>query len=51
MKEPDRKIDALTENETQKLLNFVKADCSSSPTSATLISHNSETLNHVYTNI
>lgn len=26
MKEPDRKIDALTENDTQKLLNFVKAD-------------------------
>ena len=26
MKEPDRKIEALTENETQKLLNFVKFD-------------------------
>ena len=26
MKEPDRKIDALTENQTQNLLNFIKAD-------------------------
>ena len=26
MKEPDRKIDALTENDTQRLLNFVKFD-------------------------
>jgi site-specific recombinase XerD len=26
MKEPDKKIDALTENQTQRLLNFVKTD-------------------------